>query len=153
MADVSTLTSRFYRPSWVTLRKTLTFTGAAGLGAVGAVPLFTTTGKILIVSLSAKCTLSLTENPVPGGATLLLGVTGDTNLFIAQTTALDLNTGTFWVDATPTLYGIALPAALKDILIDQNIIATVGVSAIDGGTVEFVVRWMAESVDGKLVAA
>ena len=75
------------------VRKTITFTGAANLGAVGAVPLFTITGKVIVLSISGLCTVNLTE--AAPTATLALGVTGSTSLFIAATTATGIDVEEF----------------------------------------------------------
>ena len=132
-------------------RKTITFTGAANLGAVGAVPLFTTTGEVLVALLVPFCTTLLTE--AIATATLALGVTGSTALFIAATTAVDIDANEFWVDTVPDANGIAVPAALKDIAITDNIIGTVATQAVNGGVIRLDCYWMALSDNGSLVAA
>lgn len=132
--------------------KTMTFAGGAGTGAVGNVPLFTVTGRVLIVAIVPSCTTTLTG----ATATLALGVTGNTALFIAATTATDIAAGDIWVDATPTeANGVALPAALKDIALhdDDEIVGTVAVAAITGGVLEVVVEWIPLSSGASVVAA
>ena len=129
--------------------KTVTFTGAADLGAIGNVPLFTVTGEVLVVIMSPFCTVLLTG----ATATLALGVTGSTALFIAATTGTDIDANEFWVDTAPDPNGIAIPAALKDIAITDNIVGTVAVAAVDTGAIRFDVWWRPLSVDGNLVAA
>lgn len=128
--------------------KTVTFAGTAGLGAVGAVPIFTVTGEVLIEKLVPMCTVDLTE--VAPTATLALGVTGSTSLFVAATTATAIDVGEFWVDTGPDANGIAIPAALKDIAITDNIIGTVAAQAIDSGAIRFDVWWRPLSPDGAL---
>ena len=132
-------------------RKTITFTGAANLGAVGNVPLFTTTGEVLVAILVPFCTTDLTE--ALATATLALGVTGATTLFIAATTATAIDAGEFWVDTAPDPNGIAIPAALKDIAITDNIVGTVAAQAVNGGVLRLDCYWMPLSADGSLVAA
>lgn len=129
--------------------KTLAFTGAANLGAVGNVPLFTVTGEALVVAIVAFCT----EDLVGATATLALGVTGSTALFIAATTGTDIDVNEFWVDAVPDANGVALPAALKDIAITDNIVGTVAVAAITDGTIRYDVYWRPLSSNGRIVAA
>lgn len=129
--------------------KTVTFTGAANLGEVGAVPIYTVTGEVLVVALIPYCTVNLTE-AAPTGATLLLGVTGDTDLFIASTAATAIGAGEFWVSATPTANGIAVPAGLKDIVITDNIIGTVGTANVDGGAIRFDLYYAPLSSDGNV---
>lgn len=129
--------------------KTVTFTGAANLGAQGPVPLFTVTGRVLLAVVAPYCTGDLVS---AGGGTLALGVTGSTALLIAATTGTDIDVGEWWVDTTPDSAGVAVPAALKDIAISANVIATVAVGDITGGTIVFDVWWLPLSSDGNLVA-
>lgn len=134
--------------------KSITFTGAAGLGAVGNVPLFTVTGEVEILRIVPYTVLTLTE--ALATATLALGVTNATALFIAATNAVNLTTGEFWTEATgggTANAGIAIPAALKEIAITSNIVGTVGAQAINGGTLRFDVYWRPLSSDGNVVAA
>ena len=126
--------------------KSVTFTGAANLGAVGAVPIFTVTGEVMVVALVPFCTTLLTG----ATATLALGVTGSTSLFVAATTATDIDANEFWVDTAPDANGIAVPAALKDIAITDNIIGTVATAAIDGGVMRFDVWYLPLSSDGNV---
>ena len=83
-------------------------------------------------------------------ATLALGVTGSTSLFISATTATDIDADEFWVDTGPDANGIALPAALQDILVTDNIIGTVATAAISAGVLEFTVFWRKISSDGNV---
>src|SRR3972149_5642983 len=137
-------------PSYVRrTSKEITFTGAAGLGAVGNVPLFTVTGEVLVVYLVPFTVLTLTE--ALATATLALGVTNSTALFIAATNAVNLTTGEFWTESTgggTAEAGIAVPAPLKDIAISSNIVGTVATQAVNGGTVRFAVYYLPLSSDG-----
>lgn len=130
------------------VRKTITFDGAAGTGAVGAVPIFTTTGEVLIKSIVPICGTDLTE----GGATatLALGVTGSVSLFVAATTATTIDAGEFWMSTTATAAGMAVPAACKDIAITENIIGTVAAQAVATGAITFNVIYLPLSSDGAL---
>lgn len=128
--------------------KTITFTGAANLGAVGAVPLFTVTGTVLVVYLIPQCTVDLTE--AAPTATLALGVTGSTSLFIAATTGTAIDANEYWFTTTPTAAGLALPAALKDIPIGANIIGTVAAQAVNGGAIRLDL-WYLPVSSGSLV--
>lgn len=109
----------------------ITFTGAANLGAVGTVPLFTVSnGAVLVRYMAGRVVTTL------AGATaqISLGIVGSTALFIALTTATSMTTSAeLWVSATPTAAGIALPALLTNIVIDANVIGTVGTAAITSG--------------------
>lgn len=124
-------------------QKTLTFDGSADFGAIGNVPLFTITGQILILSLIPFCTLDL----VGATATLALGVTGATALFIAATTATDIDANEFWVDTAPDANGVALPAGLKDVVITASIVGTVATAAITGGVIRFDLLWLPISLN------
>ncbi len=135
----------------VAARKTITFTGAAGLGATGAVPLFTITGKVLVLSISGFCTVDLTE--AAPTATLALGVTGSTTLFIGATTATGIDANEFWVSTTATAAGIALPAACQNILIGADIIGTVASQNVTAGASEMTVGYRPISEGAALVAA
>jgi hypothetical protein len=130
------------------ISKTITFTGATDLGAVGAVPIWTTTGDILVVSLTPFCTVDLTE--AGATATLALGVTGSTSLFIAATTATGIDAGEYWLTTTPGSVGLALPAALNNIVVTANIIGTVAAQAVNGGAIRFDCYYMPLSSDGAL---
>lgn len=150
-ARVSIGTDRFadvVSPS-VRVEKLITFTGAAGLGAQGAVPLFTVTGAVLIDKIMAVCEVDL----VGASATLALGVTGATTLFLGATTATDIDADDLWLSTTPNANGIALAAALQNIAIHQNIISTVGTADITAGAIRYVVLYTPISEDGEVVAA
>jgi len=142
-----TLPSRYYTEPPYIARKTVTFTGASGLGAVGAVPLFTVTGAIHIENIAGRCTTDL--HPAIAGATIALGVTGATTLFIGATTAdsLDAATTSLWVSTTPTAGGIAETTSTKEMFIGADIIATVATQAIDAGVLEVYVVWRPMSLN------
>jgi hypothetical protein len=146
--------SRYYTEPPYLATKSITFTGAAGLGAVGNVPLFTVTGEVEIYRIVPYTVASLTE--AAAGSTLALGVTGATALFIAATVVVNLDIGEFWTEATGAGVagaGIALPAALKEIVVTGDIVGTVAVNDCNGGTLRFDVYWRPLSSDGKVVAA
>lgn len=131
-------------------RKTITFTGAANLGATGAVPLFTLTGKVIIDRIVAVGSVDLVS---AGGGTLALGVTGATTLLIAATTGTLITAGKLWLTNTPNANGLALPAALLGIPIAQNIIGTVATANITAGAIVLDVWYTPITDDGALVAA
>ena len=148
MAEIKRLTSLDRRNS-----VSVTFTGASGLGAAGTTTtFFTTTGEVLILYIVPFVVLTLTQSGAT--PTLALGVTNATGLFIAATTATALATGEFWTESTgggTAEAGIAVPAALKDILISSNIIGTVGGTLnIDGGTLRLDVYWRPLSSNGAI---
>jgi hypothetical protein len=128
-------------------QKTVTFTGAAGAGAVGTTTVFTVTGEILIVALTPTCTVNLTTTG--GTGTLALGVTSATTFFIAATTGDDIDAGDIWVDATPTeANAFALPSGFKDIWCTDNVIITHATNAATAGAIRFDMYWMPLSSDG-----
>lgn len=133
-------------------RKTVTFTGAAGAGAAGTpVSVFSVTGEVLIISLVAKCTVNLTE--AAPTATVALGVTGNTVLFIAATNSVDIDAEEFWVDTGPDPNGVALPAALKDVVITDNVIITPATQNTTAGAIDFTILYVPVSANGAVVAA
>jgi hypothetical protein len=121
--------------------KLLTFTGAANLGAAGtAATVFTVTGEVLVVALVPVCTVNLTE--AGATATVALGVTGSTALFVAATDSVEIDAGEFWVDTGPDANGIAVPAALQNIAITDNIIVTCATEDTDAGAIRFEIYWL-----------
>src|SRR3990167_10338847 len=117
-------------------RKTLAFDGTANLGefANPNVPVFTITGMVEALLIFGRTTESFAS---AGGGTLSLGVTGGLTLFIGNTTATALTTtAAIWASTTPNAFGIAAPAALKDIIIMANVIMTVGTADVTDGTLE-----------------
>lgn len=136
----------------LTVHKTLTLTGAAGLGQLASptINIFTLTGAVWVEKIAGW---GITTPTSAGGGTLALGVTGSTALFIAATTATTLTNGKTWQTTTPNASGLAVPAALSNIAIAASIIATVATADITAGVLEFVVVYRPLSSDGQLVAA
>ena len=132
-----------------------TFTGAAGFGAIGNCTLFTITGAIHVVSIDAAVFTSLGVDGGTGAASLSLGTTGTTTLFVAATTATLLtSTNKLWYSATPNANGIALPAAMKDIAVQQNLVAAVtstGTQLINAGVLQVTVLWVPISSNSAVV--
>ncbi len=134
------------------VRKTITYV-AGTTGANGTeTDIFTVTGEVIVVALVPYCTTNLDQSAAT--PTLELGVNNDTNLFVAATTATEIDAGDFWVDATPTkVGGVALAATLKDIVVTDNISCTVGgTNNISAGVIDFTVYWLPISSDGNVVA-
>ena len=131
-------------------RKTVAFTGGAGLGAIGTVALFTVTGAVEI-DIIATCSETLV-----GAATLECGITGDTAVIIAQIAdATDLAAGEIWYDATPTTpLDTVANAKLSYVLGNgQDIFLTVGAAPITDGTITFNIVWSSQNGTGNVVAA
>ena len=139
--------------------KRFTFTGAAGFGALGACTIFTVSGGIHVVSIDATVVTTLTVNGGTGTSQLSLGVTNGTADFIALTNSTALtSTDRHWVSATPTADSIPQVAAMKDIVLSQNIIGTslataAGTQIITGGVIDFTVIWYPTTTGASLVAA
>ena len=121
-------------------RKTITFTGAANLGAVGTVALATVTGAVWITALACRCTTLLAG----ASATVEVGDATNTAALIAQTTGTDIDTGEFWNSATPITIG---PPVLNKLLA-ANAIITVATADVDSGVLEFTFFWHPVSSDG-----
>lgn len=132
--------------------KTITYAaGTTGLAAA-VTNIFTVTGEVIVVYLVPFCTTSLDESA--GTPTLALGVTNSGALFVAATTATAIDANEFWIDATPDPYGIALPAALADIIITDNVVCTVGgTNNISAGVIRYDVYWRPLSSGATLVPA
>ena len=139
------------------VRKSLTFTGAAGFGlAADVITIFTVTGVVILRNLLVVCTDTLTQNLAT--PTLALGVSNLPTFFIAATTATGLtSTNNIWQDTTPSPVAEAMPAGFKDIALATNIaalaiIATVGgTNNINGGTLVFD-AWYDAVTDGANLA-
>src|SRR3990167_8620134 len=108
-------------PTLLRATKTVTFTGAAGLGAIGTGTVFTLTGEVLVVGLVPFCTLNVAVDAGAGIASIQLGVANNTTFFVASTQADAIDTGEFWVDNAPDANAIAVPSGLKDIALTQDI--------------------------------
>lgn len=135
------------------VRKSMTYSNAAGSGAIGTVTLFTTTGAIVIELMSARCTSDLTTS---GAATIQLGVTGTANLIIDATTATSIDNGTIWNDTSPNTNAgelAVIGATIHPAIIRADIINTIGTANITGGTIVYDIWYRPVSADGALVAA
>lgn len=131
-------------------RKTKTYDGTAGAGAEGTVSLFNVTGEVLVHNLTAFCTSSLAAGVA---CEINLAVTNSVELFILDTLGTNIDGDEFWVSTTPTGNGIALPAALKEIVIEENIINVIKTGDVTSGTIAYTCYWDAISTDGNVAAA
>lgn len=105
--------------------------------------LFTVTGDVLIHSVAGVVNTTLTEDAVPGGAKLEVGVVGNTAKLIAQSTALDLNDGDIWTDAGAEVGIDLIPNTMFIINDGLDIIETVSTSDIDSGQIDYYCIWAA----------
>ena len=135
------------------LRGRLSFTGAAGLGAVGTVTIATITGQVEINRLYAYVSEALVS--VSNTGTITLGVTSNDQVLIAPTTvapgAFDL--GTWWTSSaggvTPGLdlvYSV-LGAALATA---GNLINTIATNNVTNGQLDYGLWWRPLSADCSL---
>lgn len=126
--------------------KTITYVTAT-TGATGATTLFTVTGCVA-VRVFGVCGLTLV-----GAATLEVGISGATAVILAQIAdATNLATDEIYTDATPTTKVEALPSQLI-IGNGQDIIQTIGSTALTGGVLTYYCLWAPISTDGDVVAA
>lgn len=137
-------------------RKSVTFTGAAGLGAVGSVTLFTVTGDVLVSHVVGKCTASLTE--AGASAVMQLGVPSFTDFFQGSINATTIDADQFWDNtyaAPARAHAIPMNQSDNEALgaINQNIIITVSGQAVNGGSMEFTCFWRPLSATGLVVPA
>jgi len=137
------------------LSKSITFTGAAGLGAIGNVTFFTRTGGVHLVSLDVVIETSLTEDAGTGVSSCSLGVVGNTTLFCAAVlSSLLVSTTPLWYTTTPNATGIALDAKYKDIALAADIVMAVtstGTRKVNGGKITMTATWFPTTSDGLLV--
>ena len=122
---------------------TITFTGAANLGAIGTFPVFTVAGSVWVTGMMVRATTTL----VGSGATIKLGTTNNVGCLIVQTTATLLIATYFWVNATPTLE--QAPMILNQALA-ANVIGTVATANITAGVLEFVAYYRPLSSNGTM---
>lgn len=126
--------------------KTITYVGAT-TGATGATTLFTVTGCVITRTFGV-CGLTLV-----GAATLEVGIVGATAIILAQIAdATTLATDEIYTDATPTTKVEAMPSQLI-IGNGQDIIQTIGTTAITAGVLTYYCVWAPISSDGNVVAA
>ena len=120
-------------------------------GATGAFTVFTITGDVMF-QVFGICNTALTSG---GAATVELGVTGNTAVFIASITATTLIADEIWWDATPT-------ATVEQIDVDglrtfvvangQDAILTKAAATLTAGDVDFYCLWRPLSANGLVVA-
>ena len=135
----------------ILVNKTITFTGAAGLGLAGSsIPIFTVTGEVYMVVLIGFCSVDLTEALATATIALLCG----TVTLIAATNSLGIDANDLWIDATPTdVDAVAIPAALKEIVISANVTISPATQNTNGGTLRISMLWYPLSEDANVVAA
>ena len=123
--------------------KTITFDGTSGNGAVGTVALATITGGVRIESMSCLCSTLLAG----ATATIECGTASNTAGLIAQTTATEIDADEFWQDATPEA---RISPAIKEQLVSNDLILTIGTADITAGVLEFCFEWVPSTTNGNL---
>lgn len=129
-------------------RKTLTFTGASGLGLINTnATIFTTTGAVLVKYIFGIVTTNLTG----AASTIQLGTTNTLAGFIGVTTATDmLTTANVWASTTPTRGFLALPAITKETIITENVLIRSLTADTTGGVLDIYCLWAPASSNGLL---
>jgi hypothetical protein len=125
-----------------------TFANSSGNGAVGDVTIFTVTGRIWLLGLTAFCTDGLAE--AAGTATVQLGTAAVDGALIAVVNAVDIDTNEWWMDGTPAAELVQMNAAQVDVLISSDIVVKVVAQALTGGTIVFDAWYKAVTSNGRL---
>lgn len=125
--------------------KSVTYTGASGLGATGTTTRFTVSGTVKF-RLFAVCGTDLAG----ATATIAAGVTGNTTGIIAATTATGIDSGHLWFSNTPA-YVTAISNIAENIT-SQSITETIATAAVSGGQLTYYCLWTPVS-DGASVTA
>lgn len=130
----------------IIVSKAITYVGAS-TGATGATTLFTVTGAV-----TARV-FGICGTTIVGAGTLEVGISGDTARILAQIAdATDLAAEEIYLDATPTLKVEAMPSQLI-ISNGQDIIQTIGTTALTAGQITYYCLWTPLSTTGNLVVA
>lgn len=129
--------------------KTVAFTGAAGLGAVGTVNLFTVTGNVFM-KIFGVCT----ENLAAAGGTIEVGTANNTAALIAQTTSTAIDANEIWYNNTPVAEVTASSNITEKLVANgADVIATIATNDITDGTIVFYCYWEPLTSTGSVVAA
>lgn len=120
------------------LTKTITFTGGAGLGAIGQVTVFTISGPIHVVKLIPTCSVNLAS----AGGTVSLGRAGSVAQLIAATTATALDAGMIWTTSSPGSGFGTTPALLINSNYGTHITMDVLIADITAGALDFYLEYI-----------
>lgn len=125
--------------------KSITFTGGAGAGAVGTVPLFTVTGDVLLRNFLAVCGTTL----VGATATISAGTAAAVAALLPVTTGTLITAGLIWDDATPTVGIKPLVALNRDnVIANTNLVLNILVAALTAGVLKVYAEYTPLSADG-----
>lgn len=125
---------------------------ATDAGAQGTFTIYTVTGDVEM-RVFGLCQTLLNS---AGAATIELGISGNTAILIAQTTATDLDQYETWQDAGPEANpGDVATAMAKNFIIANgtDVIMTVATADLSAGECDFHAFWRPLSTDGNVVAA
>lgn len=113
--------------------KAVTFTGAASLGAIGTVPLFTVSGQVLL-AVVAVCSTNLAG----ATATHRVGNSTTTNRYQAQVTATNIVAGDTIDLSGEVAAGTAPGTTPNQVAFNaESVIATIGTAAISAGVLTY----------------
>jgi len=139
-------------------KKTITFAGATtnawgdDAGALDGAAIFTVTGLVL-AKVIATCTTSLTGD----SATIEVGITGDTAIFMPTETATQIDADQIWLnDAGNAAYAIVgEESAAADnlpeyMMYGNDIILTVKTANVTAGVLDFYCIWNPISSDANV---
>ncbi len=112
----------------------VTYDFATDAGAVGALDLMTADGDIVVVGAYAVVKTTCTSG---GSATVIWGITGDTNRFMDATAGAVANLTENAVIAPAAADLPAIKVASGD-----NVLMTIGTAALTAGKIDFVVEYM-----------
>jgi len=119
-------------------------------GTGNPVTLFTVTGRVRC-KLRAVCTTTLT---IDATATVEVGISGNTAVFIAQTAGDAPDANEIWHDASPDNATELESVNAERILANgQDILLTVATANVLTGVIRFYCEWTPISSDGNVVAA
>jgi len=166
---MAVITETFYRDgnrvpitnAGIITKKTVTFAGGTTNawgddgGTLDGAAIFTVTGLVKC-QVVAVCTTLLTGDT----ATIEVGITGDTAIFLPIETATQIDADQIWVnDAANASYIIsgAETAAAGNVpeylLYGNDIILTVKTANVTAGVIDFYCIWTPISTDGNVVAS
>src|SRR5574343_406878 len=133
---------------WQLARKTYSF--AVQGGAQGALTLFTVTGTVF-AQVFGVCQTDLAG----AGATVEVGISGNTAALIAQTTGTDVDQYMTWQDATPEANPGAVDLTARSFVLTNgaDVIYTIGTADLTAGVIDFYCLWAPLCSDGLVTGA
>lgn len=138
MADTPNILDRA-PTTLIRLTKRITFTGAAGAGAIGQVALATPSAPVYVHRIMPHC-ITL---PVGVAATVSLGTAASIAALIAATIAANIAAGNYWLSAAPAANLLALPVALSGFALATPLTLDVLVANITAGVIDFEIDYEA----------